>query len=282
MISIFLVDDEPEIMELYCTILEPEGFRVIAQAANGIEAMKKYEELSSKPDLIILDERMPFMSGIETAREILGRDREARILFVSADPMVKIYARTLGVLGFLEKPFEKNKFVDTIKNVFEPLRIARGETHKPQRRDGGESYLFEDEGEAFSFFSSKLSLGAAGLCITRQFPDNLKSKHGIAGIPFIWLSQIEKMENTIDPSNLSKLVLTITSFMEENPGCAVLLEGLEYLTIQNSFERMMKHLHQINDSVMAGRTTFIVVANLDSFEETHKAILKTEWKLFKA
>jgi len=282
MTSIFLVDDEPEIMELYSAILEPEGFTVIAEASNGLEALEKYDALSQKPDLIILDERMPFKSGLEAARELLARDREARILFVSADPMVKIYARTLGVLGFIEKPFEKQKFVGMVKSVFEPLEMEKPTPTSGVKANGGKSFLFENEEEASSLFQARISAGAAGLCITRQFPENVRSRYGLAGVPCVWLSQIERMDNTIDPSNLGRLVLTISSFMSENQGSVVLLEGLEYLMIQNTFERTMKHIHQINDIVMAAKTTLFVVVNLGSFEESQRAILSSEIEPFKA
>jgi hypothetical protein len=110
----------------------------------------------------------------------------------------------------------------------------------------------------------------------------VRSRYGLAGVPCVWLSQIERMDNTIDPSNLGRLVLTISSFMSENQGSVVLLEGLEYLMIQNTFERTMKHIHQINDIVMAAKTTLFVVVNLGSFEESQRAILSSEIKPFKA
>ena len=66
MLTVLLVDDSPEVRDIVRTFLERDvNFKVCGEASNGLEAIKKAEEL--KPDLVLLDLVMPQMNGIETA-----------------------------------------------------------------------------------------------------------------------------------------------------------------------------------------------------------------------
>lgn len=117
MARIMIVDDESDLLLLYSEMISLFGHEIIAAVTNGEEALKKYDELSKKPDLIILDHRMPVRNGIETAKEILTRDSDARIIFVSADSTVKEEALDLGILEFIEKPFVLSTFKKKIRNA---------------------------------------------------------------------------------------------------------------------------------------------------------------------
>ncbi len=69
--SIFLVEDELSVLKLYKLVLEVHGFNVIGMAKNGAEAVEMYKTFNKKPDIIIMDHRMPIKNGIEASREIL-------------------------------------------------------------------------------------------------------------------------------------------------------------------------------------------------------------------
>ncbi|MDW7675188.1 MAG: response regulator, partial [Bacillota bacterium] len=66
-LKIFVVDDEPLIVEVLKAYLEKEGYQVDS-AVNGADALKKFKEL--KPDFIILDLMLPDMSGEDICRQI--------------------------------------------------------------------------------------------------------------------------------------------------------------------------------------------------------------------
>ena len=93
------------------------GFEVIASARNGRDAVQMFKEFSKKPDLIIMDNRMPIKSGIETMKEILQIDKSARVLFVSADMTIQEQALTTGAVGFVIKPFGSEEFIKTIHDA---------------------------------------------------------------------------------------------------------------------------------------------------------------------
>ena len=106
-----IVDDEPTIQQLLSIILEDMGYEIAGQLMNGEVALKTYKEMEEKPDLIIIDHRMPIMPGTALAEEILKLKPEQKILFLTADESIKDSVRDLGVDHFLEKPAD----IDTIR-----------------------------------------------------------------------------------------------------------------------------------------------------------------------
>jgi two-component system chemotaxis response regulator CheY len=114
---IMIVDDEVELLSMFKEMLELFGHDVVATEPNGLEAVRVYNELEEKPDLIILDHRMPVRNGLETAQEILSMNPDEKIIFISADQSVRKSAMDIGVLKFLEKPVSLQILKDTIQEV---------------------------------------------------------------------------------------------------------------------------------------------------------------------
>ena len=117
MASIFIVEDDVFILRLYEIFLRSSKFSVIGKAKNGDEAVTSYKLMSTKPDLIIMDNRMPVKSGIEALKEILEIDRQAKIMIVSADRSIEKIAKSVGAVAFMEKPFSLKILVENINNV---------------------------------------------------------------------------------------------------------------------------------------------------------------------
>ena len=103
--KVMIVDDEKPILDLFEVIQEVCDFTIVAEAFTGEDAIEKYSTLKIKPDVVIMDQRMPDMDGVEATRKILSIDKSAKILFVSGDPLSEEEARSAGAIGFLEKPF---------------------------------------------------------------------------------------------------------------------------------------------------------------------------------
>ena len=100
---VLVVDDDPDILEAVCDILEGEGYRV-ARARNGREALARVDE--ERPLLILLDHMMPVMDGLAFAQALHRReDHEIPIVVISADGDPQ-KAAALGARGFLAKPFD--------------------------------------------------------------------------------------------------------------------------------------------------------------------------------
>ncbi|HEX9908953.1 MAG TPA: response regulator [Thermoplasmata archaeon] len=112
--TVFLVDDEKFIVDLYRDILEANGHTVIGIASDGDEAVKKYKEMKEKPVIIIMDQRMPVKDGVSATQEILKMDPGATIFFGSADLHIEKEAIAAGAKGFLLKPFRIEELLTAI------------------------------------------------------------------------------------------------------------------------------------------------------------------------
>ncbi len=104
MVRVMIVDDDQLLHKVLDRILSLGGHDVVAHAFNGAEAVEKYIQSNPKPDLVLMDHRMPVMNGITATNEILANYPSARILFISADESIREDALKTGAVGFLTKP----------------------------------------------------------------------------------------------------------------------------------------------------------------------------------
>ncbi len=120
---ILLVDDEPDLVSQYRTILEDAGHSVDT-AGDGQSCIMVYSNvLAANPenpfDVVVLDYSMPKMNGLEAAKEILAKKPTQRIVFASAyvqDTLVDSI-KTLGqIVELLQKPFSLKDLLDTIED----------------------------------------------------------------------------------------------------------------------------------------------------------------------
>jgi len=115
--SIFLVDDDIPLRIVFEELLTINGFDVVAKASNGREAVEAFKKLEKKPDIILMDHRMPIMDGIAATKEILKINRSSKIIFASADQTVKDLALSIGASSFKIKPFTIKFLIENIKKI---------------------------------------------------------------------------------------------------------------------------------------------------------------------
>lgn len=111
---IVIAEDEAIIRMDLAEMLEEEGFEVLGQAADGDAAIELVREF--KPDLAILDIKMPKMNGIQVA-EIISRERLAAVLMLTAFSQRDLAAQAAqaGALAYLVKPFQKADLIPAIE-----------------------------------------------------------------------------------------------------------------------------------------------------------------------
>lgn len=104
-IRTLIVDDQPDIRALLRLLIDlaNEGLLVVAEAANGEDALAAVDRVD--PTVIVLDEMMPGMHGIEVATRILRQRPSQVIVLCSAhlDDVLRARAREAGVTGWLHK-----------------------------------------------------------------------------------------------------------------------------------------------------------------------------------
>lgn len=103
--KILVVDDEPGIINLLREFLRKKNYEVIT-ASGGAEALQKVE--TDAPDLIILDVRMPGMSGLEVLKEIMRVKKDISVVMATAvtDEEIGRAALQMGAFDYVIKPFD--------------------------------------------------------------------------------------------------------------------------------------------------------------------------------
>lgn len=117
MVRVMIVDDAAFMRMSIRSMLERNGYEVVGEAENGIEAIIKYMDL--KPDIVTMDITMPEMTGIEALQGILKEDSKAKIIMMTAmgqESMVK-QAVISGAKGFIIKPFKESHVVQTLGQI---------------------------------------------------------------------------------------------------------------------------------------------------------------------
>jgi AmiR/NasT family two-component response regulator len=113
-IRVVIAEDEAIIRLDLRETLEEEGYEVIGEAGRGDVALELIREL--KPDLAILDVKMPGMDGLEVAR-VVGNEKICGVLVLTAFSQREIIeqARDAGALAYLVKPFQKSDLIPAIE-----------------------------------------------------------------------------------------------------------------------------------------------------------------------
>lgn len=118
--TILVADDEDHIRRLVKAMLDRTGFNVLL-AADGTEAIAIYRELAEQIDCVLLDLTMPHLGGEETFQELRRIREDVKVIMSSGYSEREVVERFLGkgLSGFIQKPYQIQALVDTIRKVIE-------------------------------------------------------------------------------------------------------------------------------------------------------------------
>ncbi len=121
--TILVVDDDRELLDAVRTMLERQGFQVIA-AHDGHQA--KQMVYHHKPDLMILDMMMHRMGGFPVLEHFKDKADAPPTIMVTANEggRHKAYAEYLGVVDYIRKPFSMEKLMDAVNKALAPKTPA--------------------------------------------------------------------------------------------------------------------------------------------------------------
>jgi two-component system chemotaxis response regulator CheY len=117
--SVLIVDDELFFRGLLRDILVSNGFSVVSEAADGVEAVRQFR--AHRPDLTIMDIFMPDGNGIEATREILALEPDSRVIICSGvgyDDDIEA-ALQAGARDIIYKPFYPDEVLKSIAKALE-------------------------------------------------------------------------------------------------------------------------------------------------------------------
>lgn len=114
---ILIVDDAAFMRMMIKDILTKNGYEVVGEAADGVQAVEKYQEL--KPDLVTMDITMPEKDGIAALKEIKEINAGAKVIMCSAmgQQAMVIDAIQAGAKDFIVKPFQPDRVIEAISKT---------------------------------------------------------------------------------------------------------------------------------------------------------------------
>ena len=125
---VLVVDDYEPFRQFVCSTLgERQDLQVIGEASDGLEAVRKAEEL--RPDMMVLDIGLPTLNGIEVARRIRKLVPECKILFLSQESSVDVAqaAFSLGAMGYVVKAHAGSELLDAVEAIYQGrLFLSKG------------------------------------------------------------------------------------------------------------------------------------------------------------
>ncbi len=113
MIRVLLVDDDIALQKIYRAIFPINSIDITEQAFDGadaVEIIRNGEEF----DVILMDQRMPIMDGVNATKKILEVNKDLKIIFLSADETSKGEALDAGAKTFLVKPVKLEILMESI------------------------------------------------------------------------------------------------------------------------------------------------------------------------
>jgi CheY-like chemotaxis protein len=120
--TVLVVDDEPGMRMLAKAFLVRGGFSVVEEAEDGPQALERFHDLNPPPTptVVLLDNRMPGLTGLEVAERMLARQPDQVIVLFSAHltPAIEEKARAVGIAACVSK-MEASRVPEIIRTLLE-------------------------------------------------------------------------------------------------------------------------------------------------------------------
>jgi two-component system chemotaxis response regulator CheY len=116
--SVAIIEDEPDLVDVYVRLCTLKNLRISFIAYDGIQAVEIFKN-TPLPDVILIDHRMPNMTGINAMKKMLEIDPDAKFVVLSADEEVQDEALTAGARAFMKKPASLMEIYAVIAKVLD-------------------------------------------------------------------------------------------------------------------------------------------------------------------
>ena len=309
--KVLIVDDNPAIQDIVSELVSGSGFTPLT-ASGGKEALDK--ATAERPDLILLDINMPDMDGWTVLRKLkedgITAGTKVMMLTATTDVGTDIFGLQDVVSGYIRKPFNNKELSDRLTAMLEEKPSSSPEP-PPREESGIFSFLSKKKGagapegmekakksakkyelrrglsyivkerkavKSFEIFTDQVTHNIQGLCITRQYPAVVRQEWGLEETPIIWLSnQLGKVY--VNPANIGILGDTIIRFIEKSDDSVVLVDGIEFLIVNNGFDKVLKMIHRITEVVMEYKSRVIISVDPRALDTREMALLERNMEI---
>lgn len=313
--KILIVDDNAAVLDVVSELVASAGFTPIT-ATGGRECLEKVR--TDDPDLILLDINMPDLDGWSVLRELKekGLTDKIKVMMLTAttDVGTDIFGLQDVVSGYIRKPFNNAELAERLKAVLEQPSESLLETGEQEPRgllrmfkrgkdaaSGGSGmekatksakryelrrgfgYVVKEQKpvKSFEIFVDQVTHKIQGLCVTRQHPDIIRKEWGLEKTPIIWLSnQLGKVY--VNPTNISILSDTIIRFVEKSGDSVIIVDGIEFLMVNNDFNKVLRMVHHISEAVMEYKSRLIISVDPRALETRELALLERNMEIIDA
>lgn len=151
------------------------------------------------------------------------------------------------------------------------------------RPEAGMCYVVRERKPFLSYrlFENAISESIPGLCVTRQYPEKVKEAFDLGDTRILWLSHTPGKDHH-NPTSIGTLATMISSFIERYEKCVVIIDGLEYLVINNGFQQVLRFAEHINEQVMQSKSVVLMPISPDAFSEKELALLERNVEVIEA
>ncbi|MEM2901093.1 MAG: DUF835 domain-containing protein, partial [Thermoplasmata archaeon] len=207
--------------------------------------------------------------------------------------------------GNYSKAIEYARSAESRVKSAKPKEVGEVKQVEPAVVEGlgeGRSYLVKGDNldRSFGLFNEMLKRGSNGLCITRTYPQVLKDKYKIENAQIVWLTQTEaetnrtsmpepmgvfsvglagdayQSDDRITPTNIVRLTSVIKGFVDKYENSTVILEGIEYLIVQNDFKTILKFIQLLNEYIVVKKSRLIVPVDPSTMDVKELKLLEKE------
>jgi len=131
---------------------------------------------------------------------------------------------------------------------------------------------------AYEWFKGVVKGGVPGLCMSTTFPEKLRREYGLPDVELYWMSDTNPGPRTLDPKRLDfEIMRAMSNFLKANKGGALVLDGLEYLVVENSFDRVLRFIKKVNDLASVHDATMFVPITPTGLGPEEATLLRKEF-----
>jgi len=187
MAIVYVVDDDPAVRDAVGFLVSSVGYDY-RSCASGAELLDRLDD--TRPACIVLDVRLPGVSGLEIQRELQNRNTSAGVIFITGHGDVPKAVRAMrhGAIDFLEKPFDDQVLLDRISDALAASAAALDRSRRTAMIESRLGGLTEREREIMSMIidgkTSKLIAADLGISVktVENHRHNLMTKAGVNSV----------------------------------------------------------------------------------------------------